>query len=489
MTGERKASKGSLISNRFAVIVIAILFGASLVGWIASEIVPFDFPARADSFREAWGKTAVAFITAMRLYDPFHSFWYRIVLAIFLAVLLLCIVSRRRQLSLRSWRPALPASSGDLGAKRLSIEHSWRSLAAGGPGAKDPVAHYAERFGRAEPVDAGELRGFFARIAALFRKRGYRVDYRESEAGIAFAASTGRLRSPGTMLFHAGILIITIGGIVGSYAGWREMVLVKEGTAVPFPRRSDLTLRVDDFEIVLTERREIRSFVSTVAVTDERGNAIGFGRVEVNHPMNVAGCRIYQSEYTIDESEFSWARVEFALRGTFRRGSLDLAAGAPPATVDSALTVRALRYLPDFRMGSEGAFSASSHPANPAIEVEIARGEETERGWLFLYHREFNRRFDAPVDFALTYCEPVYYTGLEVSANPGAGVLIAGFVAASLGLLFMYGCTPRVVRGFARPDGIVVAAGEHRWKASFAREFAEIDEAIRAEFEKGGRPS
>jgi hypothetical protein len=82
----------------------------------------------------------------------------------------------------------------------------------------------------------------------------------------------------------------------------------------------------------------------------------------------------------------------------------------------------------------------------------------------------------------------VYYTGLEVSANPGAGALLAGFAVATLGLLLMYACNPRVVRGFARPDGIVVAAGEHRWKASFEREFADLREAVRKEAgNRGGR--
>lgn len=489
MSEKRRAAGGSFISNRLAVIVIAILFGASLAGWIATEIVPSDLPDRMDFFREAWGGAAVRLVTVLHLHDPFHSFWYRFALALFFAVLLLCIASRWRQLSLKSWRASLPASSGDLGAKRLSFELSWRLLESGDRGLRDPVVHFAERYGRAESIGADALRGHFSRIAALFRKRGYRITSRESAEGIAFAASSGRLRSPGTMLFHVGLLVITIGGGIGSYAGRRETVFVKEGSAVPFPRDSSLTLRVDDFAIVTTERREIRSFVSTVSIVDARGNAIAFGNVEVNHPMKVGGSRIYQSEFTIDENEFARARVDYSLRERDARGSLDLPPGEPVAIGDSTITVRALRYLPDFRMSHEGAFSASSFPANPALEIEVASGGESERGWLFFYHGDFSKRFNAPVDLVLTRCEPVYYTGLEVSANPGAGVLLAGFAAASLGLLLMYACNPRIVKGFARPDAIVVAAGEHRWKASFEREFADLREAIREEIGKGGEQS
>jgi cytochrome c biogenesis protein ResB len=483
---KRGAAAGNLISNRLAVITIAVLFGASLAGWIATELVPPDVPARNDFFREAWGDAAVTAVTALRLFDPFHSLWYRFVLAFFCAVLFLCVVSRWRQLALKSLRASLPAASGDLGGTRLSFELSWRSLAGGGRNARDPVAHFAGRYGRAEPVDAETLRRYFSRIAALFRKKGYRVVHRESAAGIAFTAFTGRLRSPGTMLFHAGILVITIGGIIGSYGGWREMAYVREGTAVPFPRDSSLSIRVDDFEIRTTERGEIRSFVSTVSVVDARGVAVAIGNVEVNRPMSIGGRRIYQSEYSVDEDEFAAARLEYALRESGARGSIDIAPAVPAPLGDSAIVVTALRFLPDFRVGSDGPFSASPFPSNPAVEVEVAYRGEAERGWLFLYHPDFSKRFIAPVDLAFTRFEPVYYTGLEVSANPGSGVLIAGFVAATLGLLLMYACNPRVVKGFARPDGVVVAAGEHRWRASFEREFADLRESILKELAHEG---
>jgi cytochrome c biogenesis protein ResB len=101
MNEKRRAAGGSFISNRFAVVVIAVLFGASLAGWIATELVPPDLPERGDFFREAWGNTAVRIVTVLHLYDPFHSFWYRFTLALFFAVLLLCTASRWRQLSLK----------------------------------------------------------------------------------------------------------------------------------------------------------------------------------------------------------------------------------------------------------------------------------------------------------------------------------------------------------------------------------------------------
>jgi cytochrome c biogenesis protein len=481
MSGKRKGSLGSFISYRLAVTVIAVLFGASMVGWIATELVPPDFLEREELYRGAWGMTTAKLVGMLRLYDPFHSYWYRLVLALFFVVLLLCVVTRWRRLATGSWRAEPPESVDELRKKGFSFELSWRLLESGAGGPKDPLVRYAEQFGRAEPIEAERLRGHFSCIAALLKKRGFSIVSRSDASGIRFAAFSGRWRSPGTMLFHIGVLVITIGGVIGSFGGWREMMLVRVGSSAPLPRDGALTLRVDDFEIVTTGSLEIKDFISTLSILNARGDVVASGAVEVNRPMKVGRCRIYQSEYTIDENEFERSRIRYSLRDSSRRGTFDLVPGSSARVADSTIDVTAVRFIPDFRMGPDGPFSASTFPRNPALEVEVAYAGETERGWLFLYHRGFNKPFAAPVDLVLDRIQPVYYTGLEVSANPGSGVLFVGFAAATLGLLAMYLCNPRVVKGVAGADALVVAGTEYRWKASFEREFAALREEIRKE--------
>jgi len=219
MGGKRRKNGRLFISHRFAVIVIALLFSASLAGWIATELVPPDFPARVDFYRGTWGRTGTGIIDALGLDDPFHSPWYRFVLALFFVVLLLCVATRSRQLALQSWRVAPPEGASELRKRPLSFEWSWRLLESGAAGSRDPVVHYAERYGRAERIEAASIRERFARIATLFKKAGFAVVSREDATGVSFAAYSGRLWSPGAMLFHIGLLIITIGGVIGSYGG------------------------------------------------------------------------------------------------------------------------------------------------------------------------------------------------------------------------------------------------------------------------------
>jgi cytochrome c biogenesis protein len=483
---ERPRHAAPFISYRFAVTVIALLFGASAAGWVSTELVPPDVPARTEHYRGLWGAAAVKLITFLRLYDPFHSFWYGSVLALFFVVLLACVATRWRQLALRSWRVDFPAGAEELRGKTRSFEIPWRSP-RGGEGTQDAAASRSGQMREREKRTKVEtLRALFPEISSLIRKRGYRVISREQGDAIRFAAYSGRWRSPGTMLFHVGILVITIGGVIGTFAVRREMTFVREGTSVPFPADSTLSLRVDDFELVTTERGEIKDYISTVSILDAGGSLIASGKVEVNRPMKVRGRRIYQSQYTTDEGSFARARIGYALRGGTGNGSIDLAPGRLVSLGNGAITLTAVRFIPDFRMSPEGPFSASSLPLNPALEVDVAGGGSAETGWLFLHHPDFNKRFSAPVDLVLMQCEPVYVSGLEVSANPGSPILFAGFALATIGLMLMYFCNPRVLKGIADREALTVAAVEWRWNASFEREFGDLRETIQRTVNRRG---
>ena len=78
MKRKRKMWK-ALITGRTAVVIIVVLTVASAAGWIFSEIIPNNITLNEDVYRVRWGNFLFNLVNYLRLYDPFHSFWYRVV--------------------------------------------------------------------------------------------------------------------------------------------------------------------------------------------------------------------------------------------------------------------------------------------------------------------------------------------------------------------------------------------------------------------------
>ena len=461
-----------LISYRFAVIVISILLAASAAGWILTELIPPDFPERIQLYGERWGGTVARLVDSGRLYDPFHSVWYRAVLALFLVVLTTCLVTRWKQFLQRSLRITVPDCLEPLEKRKVQADIRFpRGMdRAGGNGRGQKVS----------PPDGGKA-ALMEETKRFFRKRGYAVRTERREEAYFFAAVAGRWRFLGNFLFHLGILVITVGAVIGSFWGVSDFVYGTTGDMLPLPGSGDSVL-VAGFRILMTDRDEIRDYISTVAIMNGKGDTVLADEIEVNHPLRYKGLNIYQSAYYAAENEFISAVVSLSQEAK----GITLKRGESITLFEQGLSIAPGRFIPDFRMGSDGPYSASLSLLNPALEIEVKGMGRAERGWLFLNHPRFNSKFDLPVSPILDEIEPLYYTGLQVSYNPGEHVLLAGILLGTVGLILLYLFNHRVIGGMLDDDRLFVAGLEYRWKVAFGEEFGSMSTELEKRFGLGG---
>lgn len=477
ISGWLKRFQENLVTQRSAVVVITILLVATAIGWVLTELIPADFPEKRELLAARWGEIPTRLVELLRLYDPFHSFWYSAVLAIFFIVLLLCVLSRWRRFIKRSRPESFPESAAGLERLGPRLELSWRTI-GGEASVKDPFVWYAERYGKKAEIDGELLPALCRAVVTVFKRRGYRTATKERNDGIAFTASAGRWRFLGGLIFHIGILVITVGGVIGSFWGWNEFLYGKAGDILPL-YGSSFSILVDDFRIIATGGGEIKDYITGVKLIGEEGDTLGAAEIEVNHPLRFAGVSIYQSSYSVDDSEFEWTRVVYTTGELIGSGSVTLAADKRVPLEGTSLSLRALRLLPDFRMSPSGPYSASGTLANPALEVEIAWEGGSETGWVFLYYPRFNTSFESGLRLELIDIEPLYYTGLQVASNPGSPVLIAGILVSTLGAILLLIFDYRSVAGLIGREGILVAGRAYRWKVSFEKEFEDIGSCLR----------
>ena len=482
-TRKKPRGGGHLISQRTAVVTISILLGTCAAGWIMTEFFPPDLPYHREFFRQRWGDTALSWIEALKLYDPFHSFWFSGVLALFFVVLLLCLATRSKGMISKSFRVTVPRRP----AKRRDDSPGFEiplGQAAGWKDKKDPVAHYGRKFGKAAPVSGEAVDRLLQLTRKVFRSRGFSFASRREEDSVVFAATSGRWRHLGNLIFHAGLLIITIGGVVGSRMGSRETLFGKRGDTLPL--LSDGTmLRIDDFRILMTGRMQISDYITAVTVLDSSGVTIAAAEIEVNHPLEHGGTRIFQSTYYLAEDEFEWARVKISAPGIMIPAVLTLRLGAAEAVPGTELTVSAGRFLPDFRMTGEGPRSASGSMNNPALEIILDGPGGRMSGWTFLMYPDFGTKFKRLDSVVFEDIEPVYYTGLEFTRNPGAPLFMAGMILGAAGLLLLYMFDYRVVHGGIDGTRLTVTGVTARWKVAFGEQLDRIEKEINGAIEKG----
>ena len=471
-----------MISQRTAVVTISILLGACAAGWLMTEFFPPDLQYRREFFRQRWGDTALSWVEALKLYDPFHSFWFSGVLALFFFVLLLCLATRWKGMISKSFRVTVPRepAKGRDGNPGFSIP---LGEAAGWKDEKDPVAHYGKQFGRPVSISDKAVERILGIVRKVFRYRGYSFASRKGEGSVVFAATSGRWRHLGNLIFHVGLLVITVGGVVGSRMGSSEMLYGKTGDTLPISG-SGATLRIDDFRILMTGRMQVSDYVTTVTVFDTSGAEAESAEIEVNHPLRYRGTSIYQSSYYMAEDEFEWARIMVSAPDTTVPAMLTLKQGVAETVPGTELTVTAGRFLPDFRMIEREPRSVSGVMNNPALEIILDGPDGRTIGWTFLMFPDFGTKFKRLDSVVFEDIEPVYYTGLEFSRNPGAPLFMAGMILGAAGLLLLYMFDYRVVHGRIDGTGLVVTGVTARWKVAFGEQLEKIEKDISGAIEK-----
>ncbi len=133
-----------------------------------------------------------------------------------------------------------------------------------------------------------------------------------------------------------------------------------------------------------------------------------------------------------------------------------------PLQLDANTSVTLAEYIPDFFIRDNQVFKRSDDPVNPAFRLQVknkATGEDAKL-WMFPAYDETAQGEKTNYTFAYRDMQMGYFTGLEVSHEPGqwlvwAGVLLMG---AGTGRGFLHGAHADLDCGrarCARPPGAV----------------------------------
>src|ERR1039458_7747448 len=175
---------------------------------------------------------------------------------------------------------------------------------------------------------------------------------------------------------------------------------------------------------------------SKLAVVQD-GKEIESKEIVVNDPLVHQGLRFYQASYGPTGKLDGLTLQATPDGGSAREITLQ---ADQPLDLDPTTSMTLAEYIPDFFIRDNQVFKRSDDPVNPAFRLQVknkATGEDAKL-WLFPAYGETAQGEKTNYSFAYGDMQMGYFTGLEVSHEPGQWLVWGGvlLMCAGLGVAF-----------------------------------------------------
>jgi cytochrome c biogenesis protein len=393
--------------------------------------------------------TKLQIYSKLGFFDMYHSWWFITLLYVFSLNLVSCSIKRLPHVFKFISEPTLVLGEGVRNSYSLKKELAFSGSIESG---KERVAEF--------------LGKEFSTPVITEQNGEYHL----------FAQKTAWCRL-GVYVVHLSILVIFVGAIIGSLAGYKGFVTIVEGTSInAFENRNGQHMPLgfevfcDKFAVDFYASGAPKEFRSTLTVLENGKPVPGYSKVKVivNEPMTYKGITFYQSSYG-QASEGSEHFITVTPRNGGATEKITAIQGAAVPLKDGS-TIKLLEATQEVRQFAPG-FSG------PAARVEVTpKGGSPKIFILFKNFPDVNaQRGDAQI-FGYEGTNAKQYTGLQVAKDPGVWVVWLGCALMVIGIGVAFFMSHKriwvvVSKGHARMYG-----NASKNQAAFQMQFEDISE-------------
>ncbi len=367
-----------------------------------------------DEMQRAYSPQLLRFLDGVGLTDVFHAWWF----VLLLALVSLSIVAASIQRFPNSWRYyARPYKSPDESFRNALSNHALIPIRD-----EEIALSVAER---------------------VFHKAGFRSERIVRVNNFSLFGERNRFSEMSVYIVHASLLLIFLGGIVDALYGWRGFVTLTRGQQSSQVENQNGSKRDLPFAIRCDGAGQEnyadgspKRWWSDLAIV-ENGQAIVRKQIVVNDPLVYRGIRFYQASYGK-----TGKLDKLVLTATRRNGQAlgDMTVGlGETLTLDPDTTVRLAEFIPDYVVRDGQIYARSSELENPAAHliVESKKSGQSVNVWLPPI-TGFEQNESSPYILEGKDLQMAYFTGLEVSHEPGQWSVWAGVLVMGLGLAVVF---------------------------------------------------
>jgi cytochrome c biogenesis protein len=404
-------------SVQLTVSVLLTLAATSVIG----TLVPQN--QSADAYLHTYGRNVYRLFSVLDIFDMYHSWWFQLLLVLLTLNIIVCSLDR------------LPAA--------------WKIVV------KPPVfkpsrflnASCQQQASVSSPEQAQSLLE-----KALSRSIG-QPRLEKVRHGYCLWSEKGRWTRLGVYVVHLSVVFLLAGGLMGSFWGFDGAVNIPQGESVKIIRLNnsgksiplDFEIRCDKFSISFYDTGAPSEYRSTLTIL-EKGTPVLTRDIIVNDPLRYKGINLFQSSYGNLPSQN--LVLSFTSRATGMEYKEKIAPGQT-VTIPEGLgsfTITAFNREHRFKGHAIGDAYVGmlTPPGGDSIEVALP-----------VKFPSFDRMRKGDVVVAIAEAETRYYTGLQVTSDPGVWVVYTGFLLMIAGCIITFFMSHQQVCIEALTDGSI----------------------------------
>jgi cytochrome c biogenesis protein len=436
----------ALASLKLTIVLLLTLAATSIIGTLIPQN---ENPA---AYVQAFGEFGYRLFALLGLFDMYHSWWFRSLILSLTANIVVCSIDR--------------------------LQLTWKIIFVRHP--KFNIDRF-RRLKRKEEFkterDLDQLKKIYPSIVA--RRFNYqRVE--DTDQGFAIYGESGRLTRLGVYIVHFSVVLLLIGGLIGSIFGFDGFVNIPEGESartIQLRNRTqklqlDFEIRCDDFNVTFYDSGAPKEFRSSLTIL-KQGKPVYQKDIIVNDPLQYEGIRFFQASYgSLPPNE---VMLNLSSKATGMIYSRKAAIDKPIVIPENlgTFTLKRFTRAADFKGQNIGeAFIGILMPPN-SNPVEVT---------LPLRFPRFDRMRKGDVVIAIADYLPRYYTGLQVSRDPGVWVVYSGFILMIIGIYITFFMSHKQVCVEVTADGkksrIMVAGTANKNKTGMENKVSNLSEKL-----------
>jgi cytochrome c biogenesis protein len=409
-------------SLQLTVALLLALAAASIFGTLIPQN---EDPA---AYFQAYGEFLFRLFSVLDLFDMYHSWWFQLMLVLLTVNIIVCSIDRLSSL----WKIVF-VKTPPFRIARFRKQPNQNFTRDGSP---ESVAETYK--------------------APLAKSFGYtRMESRDG--GVFIFGEKWRWTRLGVYVVHLSVVLLLVGGLIGSLFGFEGFVNIAEGESANSVRLRnsngtrplDFTIQCDDFDVSFYPNGAPKEFRSALKII-ENGKTVVEKSIIVNDPLRYKGISFYQASYGELAPE------------------QQAPAASPPETIVLNFTSpeNGMVYQQKVKMGATvevpkglGRFTLKDYqPAGMFGGQNIgeilvgtfeAEGKEPQEVMLSIRFPNFDRMRKGEVVISVDPggwdevkrnqpMEKRYYTGLQVTRDPGVWVVYTGFILMIAGCFITF---------------------------------------------------